>query len=265
MTTLAPVLLVHGVRTSRTMWRAQVEALERLGHPVVAVDLPGHGRRRDERFTLEGAAATVHAGVRELSTAAGGRDAVVGGLSLGAYVALHAVARDPVGVGAVVAAGCCTRPDPFVLRTWALLVRGIEALPDGGAGLNRLMVDGTLHPAAARDLAAGGFALGVMPDMLREIAAADPIADLARIAVPVWLVNGRYDHFRSQERAFVQAGNDVRLRIVPRARHLVSLDAPVAFTRILLEAAAERPGSSLSLDAGTRPGPRRRRRPSSGR
>lgn len=232
-----PVLLVHGLRTSRTMWRAQVEALERLGHPVLAIDLPGHGERRGERFTLDGAADAVRDGVRELTRSAPGRSVVVSGLSLGGYAALHAAARHPDGVGAVVAAGCCTSPGPVVLGTWALLARGIGALPDRGAGLNQLMVDRTLSPQAALDVAAGGFALDVMADVLREMSAADPRADLARITVPVWLVNGRLDHFRTQERQFVRAGHDVRLRIVPRAKHLVSLDAPVAFTRILLEAA----------------------------
>src|SRR5690554_1320904 len=49
------------------MWRAQVEALERLGHRVLAIDLPGHGTRIEERFTLEAATEAVHAGVRELA------------------------------------------------------------------------------------------------------------------------------------------------------------------------------------------------------
>jgi pimeloyl-ACP methyl ester carboxylesterase len=54
-----PVVMVHGLRTSRTMWRAQLEALERVGRPAVAVDLPGHGTRLAEPFTLDGAVDTV--------------------------------------------------------------------------------------------------------------------------------------------------------------------------------------------------------------
>lgn len=226
------------------MWRAQVEALERLGHPVLAIDLPGHGTRLGERFSLESAASAVHDGVRAL-TAAQGRPAangprvVVVGLSLGGYVALHSVARSSDGVGAVVAAGCCTTPSTVALSGWSILARAIAAMPDRGAALNQLMVDRTLPRQGAQDVGAGGFALEVMADMLREMRGADPRADLARIPVPVWLVNGRYDHFRSHERAFVRAGTNVRLRIVPRAKHLVSLDAPVSFTRIVLEAIDE--------------------------
>ena len=85
-----PVVLVHGLRTSRTMWRAQVEALQRVGHRAVAVDLPGHGTRIGEPFTLDAAVDTVADAIDEV-----GGPAVVVGLSLGGYVAIrHAVPRD---------------------------------------------------------------------------------------------------------------------------------------------------------------------------
>jgi pimeloyl-ACP methyl ester carboxylesterase len=92
-----------------------------------------------------------------------------------------------------------------------------------------------LSAEAARDVAAGGFALDVVNDVLREMRAADPVADLARVEAPVWLVNGRFDHFRGEERRFLRACRDGRLVIVPGATHLVSLTAPVGFTRVLLD------------------------------
>jgi pimeloyl-ACP methyl ester carboxylesterase len=52
-------VLVHGTRTSSVIWRRQVEALERSGHPTVALDLPGHGLRAHERFSLAGALAAI--------------------------------------------------------------------------------------------------------------------------------------------------------------------------------------------------------------
>jgi pimeloyl-ACP methyl ester carboxylesterase len=77
-----------------------------------------------------------------------------------------------------------------------------------------------------------------MDDVLREMRQAEPVRELGEVTAPVWIVNGRYDHFRGEERRFVRACADGRLVVVPGATHLVSLTAPVAFTRVLLEALA---------------------------
>ena len=60
----AQAVLVHGIRTSATMWRAQVAHLRARGVEVTAVDLPGHGTRMSEPFTAEGAFATIDGAVR---------------------------------------------------------------------------------------------------------------------------------------------------------------------------------------------------------
>jgi len=229
-----PVVLVHGLRTSSTMWRPQVDALRSAGHEVTAVDLPGHGCRVDEEFTLDGAVETVAEAVH----GSGGRALVVG-LSLGGYTAIAHAARHPEQVAGLVAAGCSTRPTSVVLRGWEVLARGIGLLPDRGAWLNQALVDVTLPADGASDVGAGGFALDVTVPVLRAMRAARPLDDLAQVQVPVWVVNGRYDHFRTQERRFVSACADGHLVVIPHATHLVSVLAPVAFTRVLLEAAAQ--------------------------
>lgn len=229
-----PVVLAHGVRTSASMWRSQVGALEAAGHRAVAVDLPGHGARRGERFTLGGAVDRIGDAVDDV----GGRALVVG-LSLGGYVAIAHAARRPEQVVGLVAADCSTRPLPAAVHGWVLLAKGIGLLPDAGAGLNQFMVDLTLAEEAAVDVGAGGFALDVMDDVLREIGRSRPLEDLARVQAPVWILNGQWDHFRGEERRFLRACRDGRLVVLRRARHLASLDAPVAFTRVLLEALDE--------------------------
>ncbi|MCL2464420.1 MAG: alpha/beta hydrolase, partial [Micrococcales bacterium] len=83
-----------------------------------------------------------------------------------------------------------------------------------------------------------GFAYGVMTQALRAMSGVDVLGDLRRIEAPVWLVNGRFDHFRGEERAFFAACRDGRLVVVPGATHLVSLVRPTRFTRAVLEALA---------------------------
>src|SRR4051794_37752257 len=229
-----PVVLVHGLRTSRTMWRPQLEALERAGSPAVAVDLPGHGARPAERFTLDEAVDTVSRAIDGL----GGRAFVVG-LSLGGYVAIRHAAHHPEQVAGLLAASCSTRPHKILLSGWAFGARYIVRLPDGGARLNQFFVDLALPPEGAADVGAGGFAMEVTDGVLREMASATPLEDLAHVEAPVWLVNGRLDHFRGEERRFLAACRDGRLVVVPGATHLVSLVQPARFTRVLLEALAE--------------------------
>jgi pimeloyl-ACP methyl ester carboxylesterase len=226
-----PVVLVHGLRTSRTMWRYQVAALERAGRTAVAVDLPGHGERLRETFTLAGAVETVRAAVDEVGPA------LVVGLSLGGYTAIAHAARHPDQVRGLVAAGCSTRPATALLGAWGLAARGIGRLPDRGAWLNQSLVDRVLPPAGAADVGAGGYALDATVPVLRAMREARPVEDLARVQAPVCIVNGSLDHFRGEERRFVGACADGRLVVIPGATHLVSVAAPVAFTRVLLEAA----------------------------
>lgn len=226
-----PVVLLHGARASRTMWRPQLDALERAGRRAVAIDLPGHGRRIAERFAVPSSLEAITAAIdRE-----GGR-AVVVGLSLGGYLGIAHAARRPDQVAGLVAAGCSSVPDQPAAAAWLLAARAFAHLPDKGARLNQAAVDLALPPDMAEAVAEGGFALDVMVDLLSGVRRLDPVADLRRIGCPVWLVNGQWDHFRLQAGVFRRAAPGVRVITVRGATHLVSLVRPVAFNRVLLEA-----------------------------
>lgn len=238
------VVLVHGIRASRTMWRRQLVALEEAGVPAVAPDLPGHGARARETFTLDGAYAAIE-------EAAGDGPVVVVGLSLGGYLALHWAARTERPVVGVVAAACSTVPRGPGLAGYRRVAALIGRLPDRGRRLNDTMARLALPASARADLDEGGMEMGVMDAALAAVAGLDPIADLRAIAAPVRLVNGRWDHFRTQERRFLAACRDGRLDIVPGATHLVSLVRPAEFNRIVLELVEEvSPGSVRGARSG---------------
>ncbi len=229
-----PVVLLHGARTSRTMWRPQLEALERAGRTALAIDLPGHGRRAAERFTVEDSLAAIDDAVERV----GGRAALVG-LSLGGYLGIAHSARRPERVAGLIAAGCSSVPDQPATAAWLLAARAFAHLPDKGAWFNQKAVDLALPPEMADAVAEGGFALEVMVDLLSGVRRMDPVADLSRIRCPVWLVNGQWDHFRLQAGVFRRAAPGVRVVTVRGASHLVSLVRPVAFNRVLLDALDE--------------------------
>lgn len=241
------------------MWRAQVEALERAGRVAVAPDLPGHGRRLGETFTVERSLDAVDEAVRGV----GGR-AVVVGASLGGYLGTAWAAQHPDRAAALLLSGCCTDPGTVLTDAWREAARLIGRMPDRGAALNRSLVDRALPPDGARDVAAGGFALDVMVDLLTAMRALEPRADLARLTCPVWFANGQWDHFRLHERSFLAARPGARRVVVRGATHLASLVRPVAFTRVLLDLleevdppAVRRPTAGGPERALSDPSPRR--------
>lgn len=224
----APVLLVHGIRSSASMWRHQQEVLASAGHPVLAIDLPGHGSRLGEEFSVAGALAAIDAGVDSL----GGRVVLVG-LSLGGYYAIAYAARHPERVLALVAVGAAVEPGGPGLAGYRLLAGLIHRLPDRGLWLHTVLVHWMLPPAGAADALAGGVALDVMEAGLRATGSLRPLADLRAYPGRVWLVNGAWDHFRLHQKRFLAAAGRGTLVTVPGAGHLVSLHRPHRFDTVL--------------------------------
>lgn len=230
------VVLVHGLRTSSSMWRGQVSALEAAGHEAIAIDLPGHGSRMAERFTLTGAADAIGDAVASAS-----HPVFLCGFSLGGYTSIHWAGGIPSGashrITGLLAASCGTQPYRIVLDSWRLAARVIHRFPDRGLALNNWAVRAAVRdPELANDVISGGVALEVMDDALRELRNLHPVSSLSTIDVPIWLVNGSLDHFRLEERRYLAAAPNARLIHVPGATHMVSLTRPAEFTRILRDA-----------------------------
>ena len=229
-----PVLLVHGIRASATMWRHQEQTLRAAGYPVLAIDLPGHGKRMGESFTVPAALAAIDDGVAHL----GGRVLLVG-LSLGGYYAMAYAAQHPDRVAGLVAAGCSAIPKGVLLEGYRVLARMIHRLPDRGLWLHETMARRLLPPVGARDVLAGGAALDVMDAGLRATSTLTPLASLAAYPGPIWLVNGALDHFRLNEKRFLAACRNGEVVVVPGGTHLSSLAQPERFTTILLRVAGQ--------------------------
>ncbi|MGR0320411.1 alpha/beta fold hydrolase [Agromyces sp. ZXT2-3] len=232
----ARVVLVHGIRTSATMWRGQVTRLARHDLEVVPVDLPGHGARLGDPFTIDDAVATIGAALGEPVP---GVPRLLVGLSLGGYLSIEFAARHPHGLEGLVAASCGTRPRGVGLHGYLRLSDAIGRLPDRGRALNDRMARLFLPASAVDDIIAGGVALDVMRPAIRAVGELDLESSIAAIEVPIWFVNGSLDHFRFEEKRMLRAAADGRLVHVEGATHLVSLARPDAFAAAVLGAVAE--------------------------
>lgn len=225
------VILVHGIRTSASMWRAQVEHLTARGNGVTAVDLPGHGSRMDEEFTLEGAFATIDDAVQDAATRG---PVLLVGHSMGGLLCIeYAGSEANPPVAGFIAASCTSIPRGAGLAAYRLLTRAFDSLPDRGMSLTNRMLDRILPDETRADFGAGGYSLDNQHTALASLSVLDLLAALERIDVPLWFVNGQFDQLRINERLFLQVAKHAELVVVPRTTHHVTVMRPAVFNAML--------------------------------
>lgn len=241
------VVLVHGIRTSRTMWRSQLAHLAERDVDAVAVDLPAHGTRRAEPFTLDGAFATIDAAVHD--AAARGPVLLVGHSMGGLLSVAYAGAESAPPISGFIGASCTAFPRGAGLATYRALARTFNSLPDQGMWLTNRMLAATLPDDTRADFAAGGYAFDAQDIALGSLGALDLIADLNRLRMPLWWINGQFDQLRTQERLFHRLTPQSELIVVPRTSHLVTAMRPRVFNALLDVAIATLQQGSPARDA----------------
>ncbi|MGN7950383.1 alpha/beta fold hydrolase [Microbacterium sp. 22215] len=235
------IVFVHGIRTSATMWRSQLAFLEEQGIAATAVDLPGHGTRMAEDFTLHEALHTIDAAVRDAATRG---PVLLVGHSMGGLLSLAYVggAQTPPVAG-LIAASCTSLPRGAGLAAYRAIARAVDRLPDRGMWLTERILEATIPADTRSDFAAGGYALDTQDTALRNLSALDLATAVARIRVPLWFVNGQWDQLRVNETLFQRLAPHAELIVVPRTTHLVTAMRPQVFNAVIRLAVA-------TIDAG---------------
>lgn len=230
------IVFVHGIRTSATMWRSQLEFLGEQGIPAVAVDLPGHGTRMNEDFTLHEALHTIDVAVRDAATRG---PVLLVGHSMGGLLSLAYVGgAEKPQVSGLVAASCTSLPQGAGLAAYRVFARAVDRLPDRGMWLTRRFLAATIPIETRGDFAAGGYALDTQDTALRNLATLDLATAVSRIEVPLWFVNGQWDQLRVNEALFRRLAPHAELIVVPRTTHLVTAMRPKIFNAVLRLAVA---------------------------
>ena len=187
-----PVVLLHGLATTRAIWVGAAPRLARTRR-VVTLDIPGFGIAppAGRGFELAGVADRVHAEVR--AAGLGGPVDLVGH-SMGAAVALALAARHPAPSAASSSSrppGCArcrsrSRPASASPRSSTSPSAGAprrSRRSDGGGGCSWPggVVDGAaLHPAVVRELVGASLGARRIGPALTAVARADLRATLAR-------------------------------------------------------------------------------------
>ena len=222
------MILLHGGLGHSGNWGYQLPALRAAGYPVLVIDSRGHGRStRDARpYTYELMAQDLlavmdHVGIEQ---------ATLVGWSDGACIALVTAMMAPARVSSVFFFGCNMDPSgtkelpqplpPTVQRCLARHVEDYRQLSP--------------TPDAFDDFAA---AVGVMMKTEPNYTA----ADLAKIAVPVTIVQAEHDEFIKRAHAEYLAATipGATFVLLPDVSHFAPLQRPEPFNRMMLERLAD--------------------------
>jgi len=230
-------VFVHGTRLSRTQWWPQLRRLS-ARYRCVAIDLPGHGSRAAEPFTIATATAAVATAID--AEAVTGRALVVG-LSLGGYVAIETAEAYPDRVLGLVLAGCSAEPVGPTTLPFRGFARLMETLPAPLLrAMNLAFFRTRYRRAIAEPIIEGGFWSAGGAQALRTLLGRRYLERLGRLWTPVTVVNGALDPiFGPGGDLWASAARRGRSVIVAWALHLSNLDRPATFARIVAEAAED--------------------------
>ena len=227
---------MHGSRLSSTQWAPQLPLLrDHVG--LTLVDLPGHGPRAGEAFTIDRCIEVIGEAV---GAAPAAEAVVLVGHSLGGFAAMAYAASRPGTLDGLVLAGSSATPT----GAGAAVYRGVAGLTDriGPTRMTRIN-DRVLHrlypPDRIDPVIAGGYFFAPTAAAWREVMTHCRPSMLRAVRCPVLLLNGQFDQFRLGIRAYLRACPEARVQTIPRAGHLSNLDQPEAFAAALLRFAEE--------------------------
>jgi pimeloyl-ACP methyl ester carboxylesterase len=230
------VVLLHGFPLNRSMWSSQVATVG-AEYRVIAPDLRGHGETAAPEgvYTMDDMAEDV---VELLNALQITEPIVLGGLSMGGYVALALTLRHPARVRGLILMDTRAGADPpEVALSREEMARKIDAtgkighvidglLPKLFSEMTRMRRPELIGPV--REAMENTPARGVAGALRGMATRPDRTGDLGRITVPVLVMVGADDVITPPEEARKMAAAlpNSELVIIPDAGHLAPLENP---------------------------------------
>jgi pimeloyl-ACP methyl ester carboxylesterase len=257
----APLVLLHGIGSSRQAWDPVVAALT-AHFTVIAVDLPGFGGSPPLPAHVEPSPAALAAAVARLLDQLGVTVPHLAGNSLGGWVALELAAIRPAASLTLLSpAGLWHGDTPLYGR---VSLRATRWLARHSAGLLSRLVDyrlgralilGQTHGRPMRLTA--GYARAAI-DAMGTCPGFDDVLDAtirrryqatAPIGAPVTIAFGSRDRLLlpHQSRHLGQLPPGTHVAALPRCGHLPMADDPAAVTAVIIESA----GRAAARNRGT--------------
>ena len=237
-----PVVLIHGFPFSHKMWEHQVLALA-ARYRVITYDLRGLGESLDEtnHFTLEILVDDLLGLLDHLQI----RKAAMVGFSMGGYIALRAMEREPTRFSMLVLADTQSAADSDeakLKRTKALRSlqqAGIDVY--GDEFLKSAISSATLETkrslvANLKSMISSNSMAGLRGALFAMMSRTDTTQSLRNITVPTLVVVGSEDRITpvAQSEILKKSIPNARLALIAESGHMSNLENPEAFNSALL-------------------------------
>lgn len=235
-----PVLLIHAFPLNQQMWSEQVEFLKDT-HRVITFEIRGLGKSElTGPYTLEFIVDDVISLLYKLKI----DKAVIGGLSMGGFVALRAIQRNPERFMGLILADTKSEPDSDnskLKRYEAIKTINQKGLPYYAkffiqpAIAQTSQVERSIVLARALKIAESNSPNGVSAVALALISRTDTTADLGKINVPTLILQGEFDTVipMSAAKSLNDKIPNSQLFLIPNAGHLSNLENPAAFNELI--------------------------------
>ena len=220
------LILLHGTRLTGAQWAPYAGLLADVAD-VVAPDLPAHGRRAAERFTLAAAVAAVVEAVERARAERPRQPVVLAGHSLGGYVAMAYAERCAASLAGLALMGCAAEPR----GTGALLYRQFAracalAGPQRLRWLDARVLGRLADPRVWAAVSDRGTWYDGIGDAWSAVMGGCSARQLQVVSCPVLLMGGRLDPLHAQARRYAAAAPQAEVVTVPARSHLWPLTKP---------------------------------------
>ncbi len=237
-----PLVLLHAFPLDRQMWKPQLRDLA-TGYHVIAPDFPGFGESGTPTcaFTVDLAADIVADFLDSIGITG---EVVLGGCSMGGYVALAFARRQPQRLKALLLIDTKADPDDEKAKENRVKTEQL-AREKGSAAVIETMLPRMLGDAISpehalvvetvRQLGSRQTSTAIVTALQLLLERPDANPALPRISVPTLVIVGEQDKITplSDAQNMVDKIPHAQLAVIPGGGHLCNLEVPEAFNEAL--------------------------------
>ncbi|MCB0309202.1 MAG: alpha/beta fold hydrolase [Bdellovibrionales bacterium] len=237
-----PVIFLHGFPLNLEMWNEQMKVVSEQ-YRAIAYDIRGHGQSdvEDGQYTIESHVDDLIALLDQLNI----KKVVIVGFSMGGYIALRALERNPERFRGAVLSNTKSEADTDMNKLnrfkamKSVKENGIEAFADGFLKMAFAPETFKTNPEIVeniRKVIKMTPSRSIMGTLLALAARTDTTSVLIKIKVPTLILVGEKDEITSPKDAKSMHEKIERseLHIIPNAAHMSNLENPFVYNEKLL-------------------------------